>query len=325
MKRVVCFGEALIDFLAEPSAAGARRTFVQHAGGAPANVAGAVARLGGRAAFVGMLGEDMFGDFLHESLDGAGVDTRHVARTAQAKTALAFVSLDTDGERSFSFYRPPSADLLFRPYHFASDAFDDLAGFHVCSNSLTEPGIAASTLEGMQRARAAGAFVSVDVNLRPGLWRSGVDPAPRIWSALRAADLVKLAVSELDFLAGDRTRENGVIDGLLQGSAQIVVITDGAGPVRWHTRRARGEIATFRVRAIDTTAAGDAFVGGLLYALARRGVDAAGLPTWCDDTVAVQHDLRLAAAAGALAVTRHGAFAAMPTLDAVHSLMAEAT
>ncbi|WP_241240392.1 PfkB family carbohydrate kinase, partial [Xanthomonas vesicatoria] len=126
------------------------RTFAQYAGGAPANVAVAVARLGGAAHFVGMLGRDMFGDFLLQSLQQSGVATDGIVRTDQAKTALAFVALDDAGERSFSFYRPPAADLLFRPEHFAADGFTQAAVLHVCSNSMTEPEIAQCTLDGMR-------------------------------------------------------------------------------------------------------------------------------------------------------------------------------
>ncbi|MDB6163151.1 MAG: fructokinase, partial [Xanthomonadaceae bacterium] len=111
---IACFGEALVDLLAQPAATPAEpRHFVEYAGGAPANVAVAVARLGGTARFVGMLGADLFGDMLLAQLQDAGVDTQCVRRTAAARTALAFVSLDAAGERSFSFYRPPAADLLF--------------------------------------------------------------------------------------------------------------------------------------------------------------------------------------------------------------------
>ncbi|MDE3071970.1 MAG: carbohydrate kinase, partial [Pseudomonadota bacterium] len=176
MRSVLCFGEALIDFHAEGrDPYGYPRAFVPFAGGAPANVAVAVAKLGGAARFAGMLGTDLFGDLLLDSLRRAGVDTRDVARTGEANTALAFVALDAHGERSFSFYRPPSADLLFRPGHFRADAFADTAVFHVCSNSMTEPLAAETTREGMRRARAAGALVSFDLNLRPALWPRDAD------------------------------------------------------------------------------------------------------------------------------------------------------
>jgi len=321
--KIVCFGEALIDFLAQPAAAPeAPRAFAQFAGGAPANVAVAAARLGADAAFVGMLGADMFGDFLLESLRGAGVDTAGIVRTDAARTGLAFVQLDDQGERSFSFYRPPAADLLFRDAHFQAASFEGVAVFHVCSNSLTEDGIAQATLQGMARARAAGAVVSLDLNLRPALWPVGVDPRPRLWEALLSADLVKLARNELEFLAAYAPGgEEAVQRRILQGRARLLVVTDGADPMHWRTRDARGEAPTFRVRAVDTTAAGDAFVAGMLSHLARAGIDGAAFARFAADPAAIAEALRVGAAVGALAVTRAGAFAAMPTFAEVNALL----
>lgn len=324
MRKIVCFGEALIDFLARPGETPeAPRAFLQFAGGAPANVSVAAARLGAETQFVGMLGDEMFGDFLLGSLRDAGVDTTHIVRTNEARTALAFVQLDADGERSFSFYRPPAADLLFRDEHFHPQSFRDTAVFHVCSNSLTEADIAQTTLQGMARARAAGAVVSIDLNLRPALWPADVDPRPRLWSALGEADVVKLARNELEYLATDAGGENAVLQRILGGHARLVVVTDGAATMHWRTREARGEVPAFRVRPVDTTAAGDAFVGGLLFRLAQRGVNAAGLPAFVADTDAIHDALRFGAAVGALAVTRHGAFAAMPTHTEVSQLLRE--
>jgi fructokinase len=314
MNTVACFGEALVDFLARPtSEPGTPRHFVEYAGGAPANVAVAVARLGGQARFIGMLGEDLFGDMLATQLGEAGVDIACVRRTAEAKTALAFVSLDAQGERSFSFYRPPAADLLFRASDFDAACFDGLAVFHVCSNSLTEPAIAEATLAGMRRARAVGALVSMDLNLRPALWPRGVDPAPRVWAALEEADLVKLSVGELDFLAQTAGGADDALHRLGNARAQCVLVTDGPAPIRWFTRVRQGIAPTFTVAAIDTTAAGDAFVGGWLQALVDERVTPDSLPMFLEDTERLATALRHAAACGALATTRHGAFAAMPT------------
>lgn len=321
MHDIVCFGEALIDFLARPGEdADAPRTFTQYAGGAPANVAVAVARLGGRSEFVGMFGEDMFGDFLLDSLARHGVGRRHARRTAEARTALAFVALDGHGERSFSFYRPPAADLLFRPEHFDADCFARGTIFHVCSNSLTEEAIARTTLHGMAQAREHGALVSIDLNLRQSLWSPQIDPLPRLWSALEQADLVKLARNELDYLAARDGGEEAVLARLLAARARLVVVTDGTAPMRWRSRERRGSLPAFVVRAIDTTAAGDAFVGGLLYQLAAREVTPASLDALLRDETALNDVLRFAAACGALTVTQHGAFAAMPTLAEVQTL-----
>lgn len=319
---IVCFGEALVDLLAQPPASpGAPRQFVEYAGGAPANVAVAAARLGGHACFVGMLGEDMFGDMLLGQLRAANVDTAYVRRTDQAKTALAFVSLDADGERSFSFYRPPSADLRFRDGDFDERCFERAAVFHVCSNSLTEPRIADTTLAGMARARAAGALVSMDLNLRPSLWPAEVDPQAQCWRALFEADLVKLSRQELEFLAPGSGGEDGVIARLLRQRTRCVVVTDGAAPIRWFTRKHRGSAATIPVTAIDTTAAGDAFVGALLQQLVSRNVRASTFAEFLDYRNALDDALRFAAAAGALATTRNGAFAAMPGPDDIDRLL----
>lgn len=323
MGKIVCFGEILIDMLAQPPATpDAPRAFLQYAGGAPANVAVAAARLGARSHFAGMVGRDMFGDFLVESLAEAGVATDLIVRTDAAKTALAFVALDAHGERSFSFYRPPAADLLFRDEHFRPGCFDG-ACFHVCSNSLTEADIARATLAGMERARAAGALVSLDLNLRPALWHADIDPAPRLWQALERAELVKLSREELDYLAQPfgSGGEAQVLRRLFAAQARWVVVTDGAAPLRWWTRDMQGTAPSFRVPCVDTTAAGDAFVGGVLHALAERGASGAGFEAFCRDRDAIAEVLRFGAAVGALAVTRKGAFAAMPTLAEVHQLL----
>lgn len=325
MSSIVCFGEALIDFLAgEPPQAGQARSFRQFAGGAPANAAVAVARLGGSCEFVGMLGQDMFGDFLLESLRQAGAGTAFVRRTGRAPTALAFVSLDARGERSFSFYRPPAADLLFAESDFDPACFADAGVFHVCSNSLTEAAIAAATFAGMDLARGAGALVSMDLNLRPALWADGQPVASRLWQALARADLVKLAIEELQFLERDAP---DALARLLR-DARLVLVTDGDAPVRWHARtggEARaGELPTLQVKAVDTTAAGDAFIGGLLVQLQREGVDAAGFDAFIGDPERLARALRYASACGALAVTRYGSFAALPTHDEALALLARA-
>lgn len=312
---VLCFGEALVDLLAEPVTSPASpQRFVRYAGGAPANVAVALARLGTPSLFVGMLAHDAFGDFLLQSLQAAGVGTHYTLRTHAAHTALALVSLDASGERQFSFYRPPAADLLFRTGDFQDACFADAAAFHCCSNSLTEAGIAGATFAGMQRAAAAGALLSFDMNLRPELWPEGADPHPSIWRALDAVHVVKLTAAELAFLSLPLGGEAAAFARLWQGHAQCVVVTDAAAPIRYFTRTGHGSIPAFAVQAVNATAAGDAFVAGMLSRLVQENLTAETLREWLADPEHLHGMLRFAAACGALAVMRHGAFEAMPAL-----------
>lgn len=320
MGKVVCFGEALVDLIGRAPERGEPPCYEQYAGGAPANVATAVARLGGESAFVGMLARDAFGEFLLESLEAAGVDTRHAPRTGEAQTALAFVSLAADGERSFSFYREKAADQLFRTTDFDPACVNSAAIFHVCSNSLTTAPLAEATFAGMRVAREAGAIVSFDVNLRENLWAAGADPHGPIHAAIAEADLVKLARSELDYLAKPLGGEARFLERLWQGRARLLVVTDGAGPLRFNTRAAAGHLQAYPVRAIDTTAAGDAFAGGFLHWLAGTASPLETLDTGGD---AVLDGLRFAVACGALAVTRRGSFAAMPSNDEVRDFLKE--
>lgn len=317
-RPILCFGEALVDLHASGvDAHGFAAGFTPFAGGAPANVAVAAARLGGRARFAGMLGGDAFGDFLLAGLELAGVETADVVRSATANTALAFVNLDAHGERSFSFYRECTADLQFRASDFRADAFAEVAVFHVCSNSMTDPALAATTREGMQRAHGAGALVSFDLNLRPALWPTSADPLPLVWPALHLADLVKLSAEEFTWLAVDG--EQTTLDRLWQGRARLLIVTDGAKPLRWFHPDAEGELPGYAVKMVDSTAAGDAFVGGLLCCLAELDPAADRLDRLVGQLPRLHAMLRFAAACGALTVTRKGSFAAMPSAAEVHA------
>lgn len=319
-RPILCFGEALIDLHASGvDALGFAAGFTPFAGGAPANVAVAAARLGGAARFAGMLSADPFGDFLLASLRQAGVGTADVARTDRANTALAFVNLDAHGERSFSFYREGSADLLFRTGDFHADTFADVAVFHVCSNSMTDPALAETTREGMRRAQHAGALVSFDLNLRPALWPTDVDPLPLVWPALHLADVVKLSAEEFAWLAVDG--EQAALDRLWRGRARLLVVTDGARPLRWFHPDAAGELPGYAVDVVDSTAAGDAFVGGLLCCLAELEPSPDRLDRLVGQLPRLHATLRFAAASGALTVTRRGSFAAMPSGQEVLAFM----
>lgn len=310
--KVMAFGEALIDFLSNGATqAGELESFTKFPGGAPANVAVAVARLGGNSHFVGQVGDDAFGHFLKASLDEYGVDTDKMLMTKEAKTALAFVSLDETGERSFEFYRSPSADILFREGDFNASWFADAKGvFHTCSNTLTDADITKATLAGIQMAKHANWIVSIDVNLRTNLWPNGQVDTQRVIDWMQSADVVKASLEELAVMAEDPF---ALIEESLQAGVTLFVLTDGGKPIRFYTKgEAEGTVATPKVEVKDTTAAGDAFVGGLLYQLAEQGGDRQSLANLSQQDL--HNVIRFAAACGADSVTKLGAYPSLPNL-----------
>ena len=321
MTPVIAFGEALVDMLSSRlgDQSSGPETFTPYAGGAPANVAVACARLGVPSRFLGMLGEDHFGDFLAAELAVHGVDTSGVVRTREARTALAFVSRDADGERTFDFYRPPAADLLYRLEHLPAGVFAEPAILHLCSNSLTEPDIAETTLAMADMARRAGCLVSVDANLRHNLWAEGTADITLVTRLLDTADLLKLSTDELDTLRADHPRDAWLAERLAAG-VKLVVITDGPGEVVLKGATLEERVLPPEVTAVDTTAGGDAFIGGLLAELAdltaRTGIDG----DWHHDRDFLRRAVQTACRCGAHAVTRPGAYAALPDRDDLERL-----
>lgn len=324
MKQVLCFGEALIDFLHfNTGTQGPLQLpeYRQYPGGAPANAAVAVARLGGQALFAGQVGQDAFGDFLAQALQQYGVDTRWLLRHPTAKTTLAFVMLDASGDRSFSFYRHQTADILLTPAQINPDWFAGAAGgiTHLCSNTLTTPAIADCTAELVQRAKAAGQWVSFDVNLRHNLWPQGAADRDVVNQLVQQADVVKFSRDELDYLA-DGAAE-AYIQAKLQGGCRLLLVTDGGQTIEYF-RLQQGKVRCDHleppaVKAVDTTAGGDAFIGGVLFGLSLQPDIAALL---ADDQLLAQL-LTFASFCGAYAVTLPGAFPALPDQAAVAALL----
>ncbi len=316
MMPVIAFGEALVDMLS--SRLGGRHdgieTFTPYAGGAPANVAVACARLGVPSRFLGMLGEDHFGDFIAAELAAHGVDLSGVVRTREARTALAFVSRDPLGERTFDFYRPPAADLLYRLEHLPTGAFAEPAIVHFCSNSLTEPEIADTTLAIAEMASRAGCLVSVDANLRHNLWASGSADIALVTQLIDRAGLVKLARDELDTLRADHPADAWLAERLAAG-VRLLVITNGPGEVHVRGVGLDFRIAPPRVEAVDTTAGGDAFIGGLLAELAGHFGERGIVNGWHRDEPLLRRAVETACRCGAHAVTRPGAYAALPDCE----------
>ena len=307
---VISFGEVLVDFLSDGKTP---ESFTKYAGGAPANVAVGISKLGGESSFCGMLGNDMFGDFLHQELRDFGVNVDYCVATSVAKTALAFVSLDEQGERSFSFYRPPAADLLFKAEHFDQQMFASHSYFHFCSNSLTEKSIHQATMAGVELAKQHGLIISFDMNLRLNLWPHQRYTAERIWQCLSQSHIVKLAKEELTFLSKNSHKsisDEQTIARCLGLGVKHLIITDGDQPITIHSQDQISQIHVSPVAACDTTAAGDSFMAGVLYYLDKQAIDHTQL-----NTTEIIHAVEFGAKCAAVTVTRYGSFSALPSTN----------
>jgi fructokinase len=316
MKPVICFGEALIDFLnisADSQGGLSLNNYRQYPGGAPANASVAVAKLGGDTQFAGQVGDDAFGHFLRQALEHYGVDTSKLFHHPSAKTAMAFVMLDQDGERSFEFYREQTADILFSDEQASPDWFAQPAILHLCSNTLTDPNIAAVTLKLAEMARNNQGLVSFDVNLRANLWPDCAIDVERVNQLAKRCQLIKFSLEELEILAqGDEPRYT---QQLFDSGVELILVTDGPNPVRYLTARASGEVASPKVTAVDTNASGDTFIGGFLRCLSELE-NITGL---AQNPALLESMLGFATRCSAITVTRQGAFTAMPSFTEVEA------
>ena len=305
-------GEALIDMI--PTRSGCEfsevPSFMPRIGGAPANVCGAFARLGGQAALLTQLGNDPFGHMLADRLAGYGIDVSRVPFTDAANTALAFVSLGTDGSRTFSFYRNPSADLLYAAEQIDPDWFRDAFALHFCSVGLVESPMRGAHSAAIRAVQDAGALVSFDPNLRFPLWPDREALRRTVWEFLPQADILKISDEELEFLTGTADIR-AALPALFTGRVQLILYTCGSAGAYAFTRAAEGFAPCTPVRAVDTTGAGDGFIGSFLWQLHRAGVTAASLPGLSAETLT--EALRLSNAFCGVSVQAHGAIDSYPT------------
>ncbi|KAH0906236.1 hypothetical protein HID58_038063 [Brassica napus] len=281
---VVCFGEMLIDFV--PTVGGVSLAeapaFKKAPGGAPANVAVGVSRLGGSSAFVGKVGDDEFGKMLAEILKLNNVDNSGMRFDHKARTALAFVTLRADGEREFLFFRHPSADMLLTESELDKNLIQKAKIFHYGSISLIKEPCRSTHLAAMKIAKAAGSLFE----------------------------------DEITFLTGgdDPYSDEVVLQKLFHPNLKLLVVSEGPNGCRYYTKEFKGRVGGVKVKAVDTTGAGDAFVSGLLNSLASD-------LTLLTDEKKLREALLFANACGAITVTERGAIPAMPTMDAVQELL----
>ena len=308
---LVAIGEALIDFI--PDRTGCEfyevNSFSPATGGAPANVCAAYSKLGGKSRMITKLGKDPFGDVIAKCLNEAGVDTSYISYTAEANTALAFVSLSSDGNRVFSFYRNPSADMLFAPEEVTGEMLDDCYALHFCSVSLGDFPMRDAHRAAIKIARRQGAIISFDPNLRFMLWDDKDALKRTVWDFLPDCDVLKISDEELEFITGTSDFDEA-LPLLFTGNVKLVILTKGkAGAVAVNSA-GRADSAGPAVRAKDTTGAGDAFIGSFLWNLRTFGINRDSLSS-CSPSV-IRDCLDFANRYCSVSVQRPGAIPSYP-------------
>lgn len=323
---VVSVGEILIDFVGIPKGCPLEEAtdFRRAAGGGPANVAVGVARLGGRAGFIGKVGRDAFGDHLQKVLEENGVDTRGLLRDDAANTTLVFVALNERAVPEFVFFRHGTADTRLAPAELPQEVLADTRILHFSSVSLAVEPARSATLEAVRLARAAGAIISFDPNLRLSLWPDAAKARQELLEAVKLADIVKLNDGELRFLLGAKaeTLAAGAM-ALLGRGPRLVAVTLGEHGALLAGRERKIQLPALPLHVVDTTGAGDAFMAGMLVVLAegiQQGMDPGVL-----DSAWLERLGRWGNAAAALTCTRPGVMPALPRRGEVEKLASQGT
>lgn len=289
MFDVVALGESLIDFTPNGTNAQGIELFARNPGGAPANVLAMNARLGGKTAFIGKVGKDGFGDFLRQTLVESGIDVSGLVIDEKIPTTLAFVQLDSKGDRSFTFYRNPGADVMLTSAEVNRNLIDDAAIFHFGSVSLTADPSRTATLEAARYARQQG----------------------------KLADLLKVSEEEMQLITNESDLARGS-QALLEMGPSLVLVSLGAKGAYYRNAVGAGHLPTYDVPTVDTTGAGDAFMGAIHYQL--RGKDAEDLRTL--PAFELEEIVRFGNAAGSLTTTKGGAIPAMPSMVEIQNCIA---
>ena len=322
MKKVIAIGEALIDFIPHDkgSALNDVENFLRVPGGAPLNVAAAVAKLGGKSQMLTKLGQDGFGDAILNEVKPLGVDVSRISRTNEANTALAFVSLREDGERDFSFYRNPSADMLLSAEEICVEDFNEKDILHFCSVSLIDAPIKEAHRRAIEIAKEKGCLISFDPNVRLPLWKNPEDCRKAILEFLPLSNIVKISDEELEFITGIKD-EKEALDFLLTGDVKVIIYTKGTNGAEFITKERVIFSPSFKVSAQDTTGAGDSFIGSLLYQVAEGEYSLEQLVDLSEEKV--QEILTFSNATAALTVCKKGAIGALPLKEEVLAKISE--
>ena len=308
---VVTLGELLIDFTDNGMSAQGNTMFEANPGGAPCNVLAMLNKLGHPTAFIGKVGKDIFGMKLKSVLEEVGIDTSNLIVDEDARTTLAFVQTFEDGDRDFSFYRNPGADMLLTADEVDGELVKSARLFHFGTLSMTHEGVREATKKAIRLAKEAGAVVSFDPNLRPPLWKSLDDAKEQAAYGFTQCDVLKISDNEIQWFTGEEDYDKGIEKLRQEYDIPLILLSMGKDGSRAYYKDLRVEIPSFiQKETIETTGAGDTFGGCCLHYVLEYGLD--GL-----NEERLKEMLTFANAAASIITTRKGALRVMPEPDEV--------
>jgi fructokinase len=312
--KIVALGEVVADIYRDESKSAVELPLTGRPGGAPANVAVAAARIGSEAAFIGSVGEDLFGDFILRALETEGVDTSAVRRCEPpTRTSLAFVEITAGGDRSFTFYRSdPAADELLSPEDVSREALSGASFINFGSIPLIKDPARSAIHRIAELAEELDVPLAFDVNFREHLWESAREAREAVDQLLDRSRIIKLSDDELAPLLGTEDVEEAA-KLLLDRGAALVLVSLGPEGAFYATREFTGYVPAFEVECVDATGAGDAFLAASLVHLSENSLDEEN----------VREATRRGTASGAIACTGYGAMGSLPTKDELERFMSD--
>lgn len=303
---VTALGELLIDFTENGTSAQGNPIMEANPGGAPCNVLAMLERLGKKTAFIGKVGKDMFGNQLKAAVEEVGIDTRALIMDEEVHTTLAFVHTYPDGDRDFSFYRNPGADMMLNKAEICEDILKNTKIFHFGTLSMTHEGVREATKEAIHIAEEAGAIISFDPNLRPPLWESMEEARKQVLYGLGHCQILKISDNEIQWLTGEEDYSDGVNWIRERYQIPLILVSMGREGSRAYYNEMMVEVKPFlQDNTIETTGAGDTFCGCVLHYVCEHGIN--GLK---EENLAEM--LTFANAAASIITTRKGALRVMP-------------
>lgn len=314
---VTALGELLIDFTENGTSSQGNPLLEANPGGAVCNVLAMLGRLGKKTAFIGKVGQDMFGTQLKNAVEEVGIDTRALFMDEEVHTTLAFVHTYPDGDRDFSFYRNPGADMMLRKDEVPADLIQNSRLFHFGTLSSTHEGVREATRHALEIAKDAGCIITFDPNLRPPLWKSLEDAKREMEYGMTKCDVLKISDNEVEFLFGTTDYDKGATLIREKYNIPLVLITMGKDGSRAYYKDMRVEAAPFlQENTIETTGAGDTFCASILNYVLEHGLN-----DLTEENLLEM--LTFANAAASLITTRKGALRVMPSRQEVIDFIAE--